>query len=111
MDQVNVISKEETKIWLEDQEICREYYHTEKITFGMSELPVGGVGAVDPGHKEAHEVFYCVQGEVICYVSQDDTYYRLKEGDAMIVPEGKDHKLFNIGDVKAVLTWSCAPHP
>lgn len=110
MDKVVVTSKDATKIWMEDQEVCREYYKTEKITFGMSELPPGGVGAIDPGHKEAHEVFYCVQGEVLCYVSQDDKYYHLKAGDAMLVPEGKDHKLFNIGDIKAILTWSCAPH-
>lgn len=110
MKQVTVTSKDAAKIWMEDQEVCREYYKTDKITFGMSELPPGGVGAVDPGHSEAHEVFYCVQGEVLCYVSQDDTYYRLKAGDAMLVPEGKDHRLFNIGETKAVLTWSCAPH-
>ncbi len=109
-DDVIVTPKDCTKIWLEDDEICREYYKTDKITFGMSELPVGGVGAVDPGHAVAHEVFYCVQGEVLCYVSQDDKYYRLKEGDAMLMPSGKDHKLFNIGDKRAILTWSCAPH-
>ena len=51
-----------------------------------------------------------MQGEVLCYVSQDDTYYRMEEGDAMLMPQGKDHRLFNIGDKKAILTWSCAPH-
>lgn len=110
MGEVRITSKKDTKIWMEDQEICREYYKTEKITFGMSELPPGGVGAVDPGHSEAHEVFYCVQGTVLCYVSQDDKYYRLNAGDAMLIPEGKDHKLFNIGEERAILTWSCAPH-
>jgi mannose-6-phosphate isomerase-like protein (cupin superfamily) len=110
MSDVKIKHKDETRIWMEDQEVCREYYKTEKITFGMSELPPGGVGAVDPGHSEAHEVFFCVQGEVLCYVSQDDKYYRLTAGDAMLVPEGKDHKLFNIGSEKAILTWACAPH-
>ena len=85
MKQLTVMSKDAAKIWMEDQEVCREYYKTDKITFGMSELPPGGVGAVDPGHSKAHEVFYCVRGEVLCYVSQDDTYYRLKAGDAMLV--------------------------
>ena len=108
MGEVKVLSKNAVKIWMEDAEVCREYYKTDKITFGMSELPVGGVGGIDPGH--ADEVFYCVQGEVLCYVSQDDTYYRLQEGDAMLMPQGKDHRLFNIGEKKAILTWSCAPH-
>ena len=110
MGKIIVTPKAETKVWMEEQEVCREYYKTEKITFGRSELAPGAVGAVDPGHSEAHEVFFCVQGEVLCYVSQDDKYYRLCAGDAMLVPEGKDHKLYNIGDTKAILTWSCAPH-
>ena len=110
MSEVKVTPKKCAKIWMEDAEVCREYYKTDKITFGMSELPVGGVGGIDPGHAEADEVFYCVQGEVLCYVSQDDTYYHLEEGDAMLMPQGKDHSLFNIGEKKAILTWSCAPH-
>lgn len=108
--EVQVKHKDDVKIWMEDAEVCREYYKTDKITFGMSELPAGAVGGLDTGHSEAHEVFYCVQGEVLCYCSQDDKYYHLKEGDAMLMPEGHDHKLFNIGDEKAILTWSCAPH-
>ena len=71
MSEVKVTPKKCAKIWMEDAEVCREYYKTDKITFGMSELPVGGVGGIDPGHAEADEVFYCVQGEVLCYVSQD----------------------------------------
>ena len=107
---MTIVSKKDAKIWMEEQEVCREYFKTEKITFGMSELPAGAVGAIDPGHSEAHEVFFCVQGEVLIYCSQDDTYYHLFQGDAMLVPEGKDHKIYNIGDTKAVLSWSCAPH-
>ena len=83
MSEVKVTPKKCAKIWMEDAEVCREYYKTDKITFGMSELPVGGVGGIDPGHAEA---------------------------DAMLMPQGKDHRLFNIGDKKAILTWSCAPH-
>lgn len=110
MDKVTVRRKDEVKIWLEDAEVCREYYKTERITFGMSELPPGGVGALDPGHAEADEVFYCIQGEVLCYVPEDDTYYRLTPGAALLCPPGKGHKLFNISEEKAILTWSCAPH-
>ncbi|MDE6961403.1 MAG: cupin domain-containing protein [Lachnospiraceae bacterium] len=109
-EQILVTSKNQTRIWVEGQETCREYYKTDKITFGMSELLPGAVGDLDPGHSEADEIFYCVQGEVLCYVPEDDTYYRLKEGDAMLIPPGKGHKLFNIGETKAIVTWSCAPH-
>ncbi len=110
MSEVTVRSKNGVRIWMEDMEVCREYYKTDKITFGMSELPPGGVGALDPGHSEADEVFYCVQGEVLCYVPEEDRYHRLTAGDAMLCPPRKGHKLFNIGEEKAILTWSCAPH-
>ncbi len=110
MEQVRVIGKDVAKVWMEEQEVCREFYRTERITFGMSELPAGGTGGLDVGHKEADEVFFCVAGEVLCYVPEEDAYHRMQAGDAMLVPPNKGHKLFNIGEDKAVLTWSCAPH-
>ena len=110
MANVTVKKKDQTKIWLDEQEVCREYYVTEKITFGMSELAPGAVGGLDKGHAEADEVFFCVKGDVLCYVPEEDTYHHLTAGDAMLVPQGKGHKLFNIGEEKAILTWSCAPH-
>lgn len=110
MEKVIVKTKNAAKIWMEEQEICREYYKTDKITFGMSELPPGAVGGMDIGHSEADEVFFCIQGEVLCYVPEEDAYHHLVSGDAMLVPPGKGHKLFNIGEERAILTWSCAPH-
>lgn len=110
MENVVVTEKAKARVWMEEQEVCREYYRTARITFGMSELPPGGVGGMDVGHSEADEVFYCVAGEALCYVPEEDAYHTLKAGDAMLVPPGKGHKLFNIGQERAVLTWSCAPH-
>jgi oxalate decarboxylase/phosphoglucose isomerase-like protein (cupin superfamily) len=111
MSEVIVTKKDQSKVWMEEQEVCREYYHTERITFGMSELLPGAVGGMDVGHSEADEVFYCVQGEVLCFVPEESRYIRVSVGDAMLVPPGKGHKLINIGTEKAILTWSCAPHP
>jgi uncharacterized cupin superfamily protein len=110
MSEIIIKEKNQTKIWTDEQEICREYYKTERITFGMSELMPGSVGGLDTGHSEADEVFYCIQGEVLCYVPEDDKYYRLAAGDAMLIPPKKGHKLFNIGQTVAIITWSCAPH-
>ena len=63
LENVTVTGKNQTKIWVEGQETCREYYKTSRITFGMSELLPGAVGDLDAGHAEADEVFYCIQGE------------------------------------------------
>jgi len=110
MNKVTVTKKNEAKIWMDEQEVCREYYRTERITFGMSELAVGAVGGLDVGHSEADEVFFCIQGEVLCFIPEEERYQLVCAGDAMLVPPGKGHKLFNIGNEKAILTWSCAPH-
>lgn len=110
MTKVVVTGKNDVRVWMEEEEVCREYYKTDRITFGMSELHPGAAGGLDTGHSEADEVFYCVQGEVLCYVPEDDFYYRLTAGDAMLMPQNKGHRLFNIGEEKAILTWSCAPH-
>ncbi|BDF57206.1 hypothetical protein CE91St36_00230 [Christensenellaceae bacterium] len=95
----------------EGDELCRTYFNTARITFGMSRLMPGKKGELDPGHAEADEVFFCVKGKVLCYFPEDDHYYELKRGDALLIPQGCGHKLFNIGDEEAIITWSCAPHP
>jgi len=111
MSNGEIRSKNSLKTFMEDEEVCREYFSTDKITFGMSELEPGAVGALDPGHSEADEVFFCMQGHVKCYFPEEDKYYELKQGDALLIPPGNGHKLYNIGKEKAIITWSCAPHP
>ena len=49
-----IVKPSEANIFLEGVEVCREYFHTEKITFGTSELQPGQTGAVDNGHKDSH---------------------------------------------------------
>ena len=106
-----VKSVTDTKVQMDEKEIVRLYFSTEKITFGSSLLKPGDIGGLDPGHAEADEVFYCVKGHVLCYFPENDTYYELFEGDALLIPPATGHKLFNIGDEDALITWSCAPHP
>lgn len=106
-----VKTPDEAKVWVEDNEVCRQFFQTDRITFGSSQLAPGCSGALDPGHSEADEVFYCVRGHVLCYMPEDDRYYEMKTGDALMIPCKKGHKLFNIGEETALITWSCAPHP
>ncbi len=115
MDRINklgIIKKEsDAQISLEGAEVCRLYFQTKKITFGTSQLKPGTEGDLDSGHAEADEVFYCVCGHVLCYFPEDGNYYEMKKGDSLLIPPSTGHKLINIGDEDALISWSCAPRP
>lgn len=97
----------DAKIFMEGPEVCRLYYKTEKLTFGSSQLNPGQTGAVDPGHPNSHEVFFCARGTVLLKVGE--TYHEMHEGDAVLVPPTEPHQLTNIGLDIALVTWSLAP--
>lgn len=97
----------ETAITMEGTEIVRMYFKTEKLTFGCSQLSPGQTGAVDPGHPNSHEVFYCSRGSVLLRVG--DVYHEMHEGDAVLVPPTIPHQLTNIGLDIALITFSLAP--
>jgi mannose-6-phosphate isomerase-like protein (cupin superfamily) len=96
---------------MEGQELCRKYFQTDRLMFGLSELAPGITGELDPGHSEADEVFFCMQGHVLCYFPEEDKYYELERGQALLIPQKNGHKLTNIGEEKAIIIWACAPHP
>lgn len=106
-----VRSPREAKTFIDGAEFIREYFRTDRLTFGVSELLPGAVGGLDRGHSEADEVFYCAQGHVLCYFPEDDKYYEMQQGDALLIPQGVGHRLHNIGLERAVIIWCCAPHP
>ncbi len=105
-----VIRLSQARNFLEGPEHCREYVHTQKITFGTSTLLPGQRGGIDKGHPQSEEVFFVVKGHVLLYTEGSD-HYELHEGDAILIPEGLPHTLINVGEVTAVLSWSCAPSP
>ena len=78
--ETKIVKAPEARIFLEGVEVCREYFRTEKITFGTSELMPGQTGAVDPGHASSHEVFYVVKGTVLLRCGE--ALYELHEGAA-----------------------------
>ena len=105
--ETKVVKPAEANIFLEGVEVCRQYFKTEKITFGTSQLHPGQTGAVDPGHAQSHEVFFVVRGSVLLRCG--DKMYELHEGDAQLIPPGAPHQLTNIGDEIALISWSLAP--
>lgn len=110
MNEFRKIKKGEARIFFEGKEMCREYCSTGKITFGTSRLFPGEEGAVDPGHAEAHEVFFVVDGRVVMS-NENGLFVELEKGDALLVTENVPHKIYNISDEIALVSWSCAPKP
>ncbi len=102
------VKAEETKVFLEGVEVCRQYFKTDKITFGSSYLLPGQTGATDHGHKDSHEVFFVSQGHVIMETNPGE-FVEMVEGDAVLIPPGVPHTLTNIGEGPALVTWSLAP--
>lgn len=109
MSEIKVIRKGEASLFMDEDEECRRYFTTEKMTFGTSKLLPGKHGGVDPGHKIGDEVFYVAKGCVICHFPKKKIYTELKEGDIVVIPPGEPHQLFNNGVEEAVVCWSLAP--
>jgi len=106
---IKLVRQRDARSFMEGPEHCREYMGTGKITFGSSTLLPGQTGAVDSGHADSHEIFYVSRGHVLLHVPGRGEYFELEEGDAILMPETVPHQLTNIGEEKAVVTWSMAP--
>lgn len=105
-----VIREADATSFMEGDEFCRHYVSTGKITFGTSYLQPGHRGAVDTGHPTSHEIFFCIRGHVLIYTEDRDSF-ELREGDAIVIPEGVPHTLINVGDIPALVSWSAGPTP
>jgi mannose-6-phosphate isomerase-like protein (cupin superfamily) len=102
-----VVRAADAKVFMEGDELCREYLREGRMWFGTSTLQPGEHGDIDPGHASSVEVFYCARGRVLMNDGERD--YELTAGDAVVVPEGLPHALTNIGPDTAVLVWAGAP--
>jgi quercetin dioxygenase-like cupin family protein len=107
--EIKVVRKSEARSFMDGEEHCREYLNTGKITFGTSTLLPGQRGTVDKGHPGSHEIFFVSRGHVLLHVPDRNEYHELHEQDIILMPEGAPHALINIGEEKAVISWSMAP--
>jgi mannose-6-phosphate isomerase-like protein (cupin superfamily) len=107
--EIKVVRKNEARIFMEGDELCREYLKTGKLTFGTSTLLPGQRGTVDKGHPASHEIFFVSRGRVMLHVPDRNQYFELAEQEIILMPEGVPHTLINIGTETAVITWSMGP--
>jgi mannose-6-phosphate isomerase-like protein (cupin superfamily) len=103
----SVVRQDDAKVFYEGPELCREYLRNESMWFGTSVVNPGEVGAVDPGHDGAWEVFYCAAGEAI--LDDGTNEYTLHVGDALTVPPNVPHRIHNRGTETVVCVWAGGP--
>jgi mannose-6-phosphate isomerase-like protein (cupin superfamily) len=108
---MKLLREQDSRIFLDGKEICREYIISGKITFGSSTLHPGNTGNIDTGHPKSHEVFFVSEGSVMMRNPASGETFALNKGDAILIEEGEPHELTNIGDTMALITWSAAPSP
>ena len=95
---------------MEFEEMALVYFQTDKLVFATSFLPPGTKSGFDPGHAGAHEVAYCMAGEVVLELGDDkDETVRLTAGDAYLINDGVAHTVYNAGREHAALAWAAAP--
>ena len=59
-----IIHPKDAKVFMDEQELVREYVRTDKITFGVSRLKPGAVGGLDTGHAVADEISHVLEALV-----------------------------------------------
>ena len=75
--------------------ICDETVgDTTSCLFRAVNAPGGGHG--NHVHIKSDELLFCISGKAVIVI--EGTEYRMKPGDAMIIPKGKAHWGKNVGD-------------
>ncbi|MDA3809127.1 MAG: cupin domain-containing protein [Spirochaetaceae bacterium] len=105
-----VIRYNDTKNLLEGDEFTKVYVHTDKLIFATSTLLPGQKACLDKGHIGADEICYVIEGQVAIHLTGLDEVHELGKGDCILIPDGEPHYTVNIGDIKSVTAWACAPH-
>jgi uncharacterized RmlC-like cupin family protein len=107
---VDVCRRLDAKPLMEGGELANVYFMSDKIVFSSSVLPPGQKSVRDPGHEGAHEVVYCMRGEIVIEIGDGKGHFvRLVEGDAALIYEGVPHTAYNAGAEPAEMIWAAAP--
>lgn len=105
---MKVVRRNDTRVFLEGSEVCREYYATAKRVFGTSTLAPAITGAIDIGHPDGEEIFCVMQGEVLLRNPDNGEGVVLNTHDIAIIPKGEPHQLTNCGETTAIVSWCLA---
>jgi len=102
-----VVRELAARCFMEGPELCREYLRNDTMWFGTSTVPAGATGALDSGHANSIEVFFCARGSVL--VDLGGECHELRPGDALVIPPTVPHTISNVGTELALIVWAGAP--
>jgi len=103
-----VIKRGQGKVIMEGDECTEIYAFTDKIIFSISTLFPGQHSCLDRGHKNADEICYLIQGKIMVHFPNEEEYYLLEMGDAILIPPGEPHYSINVGEEKSITVWAGA---
>jgi uncharacterized cupin superfamily protein len=101
----------DAQIFMDGGELVMRYFRTGKLMFSATTIPPGGRSNRDAGHAGAHEIGYCIEGQIVMQFGDGDEreFVRLTAGDSVLIHEGVSHVVFNPGPGQARVSWSIAP--
>ena len=107
---IEVRRADETRTVMAKDEMASIYFWTDRLVFVVSVIPPGGRSTLDPGHKDADEICYVVEGTLVLEFPELQRWERLSAGDAIQIPQDEPHTVINPTDKAAVSIWATAPH-
>ncbi len=78
----------------------------QKQSLAEATIPVGGA-TKEHYHPITEEIYYIIQGEGLMKIEAEQRAVAI--GDAIAIPPGQRHKIWNTGEVPLVLLCCCAP--
>lgn len=109
MTEIKVLRESETEVFVDGDEAVRMYLRSEKLNFSVGILPPGHKTPMDPGHPGALEVAFVLEGEAVFVFEDPSETHWLLPGDAIVVPEGVPHLVYNPTSTVTKVAWALAP--
>lgn len=76
------------------------FVSTDKITFSDWTLPPGAQIEPPGLHNHGDEIYYFLEGDPIAFNPEKGEVYQLHAGDALLIPQGTRHQIFNFTNKK-----------
>ena len=90
----------------EVRELARPPHLTRNQSLAEARVPPGSA-TVEHFHHASEEIYYFLEGEGRMRLGNDVA--RVRAGEAVVIPPGVRHKLWNPGATPLVLLCCCAP--